>query len=60
MTWDEVFVRAQADIKAASGLTDDLMRLGHIAQPPSAILNLTWDMSSRVFNPRWPRLAFNH
>lgn len=44
LTWDQVYQRAQKDIAASRGLTDDLMRLGHIAEPPMAMLDdaLAW------------------
>jgi malate dehydrogenase (oxaloacetate-decarboxylating) len=43
-TWQEIHDRALADILASRRLTDDLMRLGHIAEPPQAMLDeaLSW------------------
>jgi malate dehydrogenase (oxaloacetate-decarboxylating) len=43
-TRQEIHDRAAADILASRKLTDDLMRLGHIAQPPREMLEeaLAW------------------
>jgi malate dehydrogenase (oxaloacetate-decarboxylating) len=38
LSWDEVYGRARADIDAARALTADLMKLGHIKEPPAEIL----------------------
>jgi malate dehydrogenase (oxaloacetate-decarboxylating) len=38
LTWDQVYKQAQADIVAARSLTDDLMKLGHIKEPPPEML----------------------
>ncbi|MCL2833488.1 MAG: NADP-dependent malic enzyme [Treponema sp.] len=35
---DEVYKRAKADIEAARALTEDLKKLGHIKEPPQAML----------------------
>jgi malate dehydrogenase (oxaloacetate-decarboxylating) len=44
MTWQAVYDKALADIRESRALTDDLMRLGHIAEPPRALLEeaLSW------------------
>lgn len=44
LSWQEVHRRARADIEAARRLTDDLMKLGHIAEPPARLLEqaLEW------------------
>jgi malate dehydrogenase (oxaloacetate-decarboxylating) len=34
-SWDDVYRQAKADIAAARALTEDLMKLGHIAEPPA-------------------------
>jgi len=38
MTREEAYARAKADIAASRALTDDLMRLGHIAEPPESLI----------------------
>jgi malate dehydrogenase (oxaloacetate-decarboxylating) len=38
LTWDEVYQKAQADIKAARSLVEDLEKLGHIQEPPAELL----------------------
>ncbi|MDR2403887.1 MAG: NADP-dependent malic enzyme [Spirochaetaceae bacterium] len=38
LSWDEVYGQAKADISAARALTEDMMRLGHIKEPPAALL----------------------
>jgi malate dehydrogenase (oxaloacetate-decarboxylating) len=38
LSWDEVYTRAKADIAAARSLTADLIRLGHIKEPPAEML----------------------
>jgi malate dehydrogenase (oxaloacetate-decarboxylating) len=38
LSWDEVYTRAKADIEAARALTADLMKLGHIREPPAEVL----------------------
>ncbi len=43
MTWDEVYNRAKADIAASRKLTEDLMRLGHIKEPPESMLQEALD-----------------
>jgi malate dehydrogenase (oxaloacetate-decarboxylating) len=47
-TWQEVHDKALADILESRKLADDLMRLGHIAQPPQAMLDeaLAWAIAS--------------
>jgi len=38
LSWDEVYTRAKADISAARSLTEDLMKLGYIKEPPHQML----------------------
>jgi malate dehydrogenase (oxaloacetate-decarboxylating) len=38
LSWDAVYQRAKADIEAARSLTADLIRLGHIKEPPAEML----------------------
>lgn len=38
MTWEEVYQRALADIKASRSLVADMQRLGHIKEPPKELL----------------------
>jgi malate dehydrogenase (oxaloacetate-decarboxylating) len=38
LSWEELHRKALADIKAARALTADLMKLGHIAEPPAQML----------------------
>jgi malate dehydrogenase (oxaloacetate-decarboxylating) len=38
LSWDEVFKTALRDINAARALTADLMKLGHIKEPPAEML----------------------
>jgi malate dehydrogenase (oxaloacetate-decarboxylating) len=38
LSWDEVYQHAKADIEAARSLTNDLMKLGHIKEPPQEML----------------------
>jgi malate dehydrogenase (oxaloacetate-decarboxylating) len=38
LSWDEVYTRAKADIEAARSLAADLMKLGHIKEPPAEVL----------------------
>ncbi|MDR1787724.1 MAG: NADP-dependent malic enzyme [Treponema sp.] len=38
LTWDEAYTRAKDDIAASRALADDLVRLGHIKQPPPQML----------------------
>jgi malate dehydrogenase (oxaloacetate-decarboxylating) len=38
LSWDEVYQRAKADIEAARSLTADLVKLGHIKEPPAEML----------------------
>jgi malate dehydrogenase (oxaloacetate-decarboxylating) len=38
LSWDQVYNQAKADIAAARALTEDLLRLGHIKEPPQAML----------------------
>jgi len=40
---EEVYARAKADIVASRRLTDDLMRLGHVATPPESMLREALD-----------------
>jgi len=39
LSWQEVYDRASADIKASRKLADDLMATGHIARPPQEMLD---------------------
>jgi malate dehydrogenase (oxaloacetate-decarboxylating) len=43
MSWDEVYNRAKADIAAARRMTEDLMKLGHIQEPPLSMLQEALD-----------------
>jgi malate dehydrogenase (oxaloacetate-decarboxylating) len=47
LTWQEAYDHAMADIVASRKLTDDLMKTGHIAQPPLSMLReaLDWAVS---------------
>jgi malate dehydrogenase (oxaloacetate-decarboxylating) len=47
-TRQEIYDRAMKDILASRKLADDLMRLGHIAQPPQSMLDeaLAWAIAS--------------
>jgi malate dehydrogenase (oxaloacetate-decarboxylating) len=38
LSWDEVYCRAKADIEAARSLTDTLVNLGHIKEPPPELI----------------------
>ncbi|MDP3178404.1 MAG: NADP-dependent malic enzyme [Spirochaetaceae bacterium] len=38
LSWQDAYARAKADIAAARGLTDDLMKRGHIKEPPASML----------------------
>ncbi len=38
LTWEQVYTRAKADIASARQLTQDLMKLGHIQEPPESML----------------------
>ena len=38
LSWDEVYQRAKQDIEASRVLADDMMKLGHIKEPPMAML----------------------
>jgi malate dehydrogenase (oxaloacetate-decarboxylating) len=38
LSWDEVYNRAKADITATRALVDDMMKLGHIKEPPPELL----------------------
>jgi malate dehydrogenase (oxaloacetate-decarboxylating) len=38
LSWDEVYQRAKTGIEAARSLTADLIKLGHIREPPAEIL----------------------
>jgi malate dehydrogenase (oxaloacetate-decarboxylating) len=38
LSWDEVYRQARADIDASRALAADLMKLGHIKEPPAEIL----------------------
>ncbi|MHC6202662.1 NAD(P)-dependent malic enzyme [Breznakiellaceae bacterium SP9] len=38
LSWDEVYQKAKADIAAARSLTEDMMKLGHIKEPPAQLL----------------------
>ncbi|MDR1970956.1 MAG: NADP-dependent malic enzyme [Treponema sp.] len=37
-SWDDVYRQAGADIAAARSLAEDMQRLGHISEPPQALL----------------------
>jgi len=39
LSWQQVYDRASADIKASRKLADDLMATGHIARPPQEMLD---------------------
>jgi malate dehydrogenase (oxaloacetate-decarboxylating) len=43
MPRQEAYERAKADIAASRALTDDLMRLGHIKEPPESMLREALD-----------------
>jgi malate dehydrogenase (oxaloacetate-decarboxylating) len=43
LSWDEVYKRAKTDIEAARSLTADLIKLGHIKEPPAALLEKALD-----------------
>ncbi len=43
MSWDEVYNRAKSDIAAARKMTEDLMKLGHIQEPPLSMLQEALD-----------------
>jgi malate dehydrogenase (oxaloacetate-decarboxylating) len=47
MSWEAVYEKAKADIAASRALTDDLMKLGHIATPPDSMIRdaLDWAIS---------------
>jgi malate dehydrogenase (oxaloacetate-decarboxylating) len=38
LSWDEVYDQAKADIAAARSVTEDLIKLGHIKEPPAELL----------------------
>jgi malate dehydrogenase (oxaloacetate-decarboxylating) len=38
LSWDEIYNRAKADIAASRALTEDMMKLGHIKEPPPELL----------------------
>ena len=38
LSWDEVYQRAKTDIEAARSLTDDLIKMGHIKEPPTELI----------------------
>ncbi|MDR1786058.1 MAG: malate dehydrogenase, partial [Spirochaetaceae bacterium] len=38
LSWDEVYSKARADISEARALAGDLMKLGHIKEPPAEML----------------------
>jgi malate dehydrogenase (oxaloacetate-decarboxylating) len=38
LTWDQVHAQAAADIAASRALVDDMMKLGHIQEPPEELL----------------------
>jgi malate dehydrogenase (oxaloacetate-decarboxylating) len=43
MSWQEAHDRAKADIAASRALADDLMKLGHIKEPPPSMLTEALD-----------------
>ena len=43
MNWQDAYEKAKADIAASRALTDDLMRLGHIKEPPEWMLREALD-----------------
>ncbi|WP_041395991.1 NAD(P)-dependent malic enzyme [Parasphaerochaeta coccoides] len=43
LTWQQVYDTALADIKASRKLTDDMMKLGHIQEPPQSMLQEALD-----------------
>jgi malate dehydrogenase (oxaloacetate-decarboxylating) len=47
MSWQEAYDRARSGIAASRALTDDLMRLGHIKEPPESMLKeaLEWALA---------------
>jgi malate dehydrogenase (oxaloacetate-decarboxylating) len=45
MTWQEAYDRATADIAASRALTQDLMRLGHIEEPPLSMLKEAYEFA---------------
>jgi malate dehydrogenase (oxaloacetate-decarboxylating) len=38
MSWQEAYEKARSGIAASRALTEDLMRLGHIKEPPESML----------------------
>jgi malate dehydrogenase (oxaloacetate-decarboxylating) len=38
LTWDQVHERAAADIAASRALVEDMKNMGHIKEPPAAML----------------------
>jgi malate dehydrogenase (oxaloacetate-decarboxylating) len=38
LSWDEVYNQAKADIAEARAITQDLIKLGHIKEPPAELL----------------------
>jgi len=38
LSWEDVYNRARADIAAARSLTEDMMKLGHIKEPPAELM----------------------
>ena len=43
MSWQEAYEKARAGIAASRALTEDLMRLGHIKEPPESMLQEALD-----------------
>ena len=43
MSWQEAYDKAKADITSSRALTEDLMRLGHIKEPPESMLREALD-----------------
>jgi malate dehydrogenase (oxaloacetate-decarboxylating) len=39
LSWDEVYNQAKADIAGARAMTEDLIKLGHIKEPPAELLD---------------------
>jgi malate dehydrogenase (oxaloacetate-decarboxylating) len=39
LSWEEVYNRTKADIKAVRTIVDDMKRLGHIVEPPAELID---------------------
>jgi malate dehydrogenase (oxaloacetate-decarboxylating) len=48
VSWQEAYDRAMAGIRESRKLTDDMMRLGHVPEPPQSMLDeaLAWAVAS--------------